>query len=44
VQNIITLGQPLLGERYVAQKKEEKEKEKNPKNRKKERHSVKVTI
>jgi hypothetical protein len=26
VQNFVTLGQPLLGEKYVAQKEEKKEK------------------
>ena len=31
MQNFITLGQPLLGEKYVAQKKERKKKN-NPKN------------
>jgi hypothetical protein len=29
MQNFITLGQPLLGEKYVAQKEEKKKRKKN---------------
>jgi hypothetical protein len=34
MQNFITLGQPLLGEKYVAQKKGKKERKKERKKRK----------
>ena len=32
MQNFITLGQPLMGEKYLARKEEKKEKKNNPKN------------